>query len=220
LTVPDPQQLAELLDEHAPLSRPALCPELCAFSGRSLVALWEAAERLAGHPVPSPFWAYPWPGGIALARVLLDHPEWVRGRRVLDFGAGGGIASLAAARAGANHVVANDMDPWALVTAQLAARRQGLHLTPLLEDLTARPAAIAEFQVVLCGDLAYERAPAPAQRQLLEHARESGALVLVADAGRAYFDTSGMQPIASFRVDVPQDLEGVSQRTTTVYKLL
>ena len=215
--VPSHAALAELLERHADFAPAPLAPEVRVFRARGLVEIWEAAERLASRTVPPPFWAYPWPGGAALARVVLDHPEWIAGRRVLDLGTGGGISALAAARAGAALVVANDLDPWALDTARLAADRQGLELTPLLEDLTDRPETVEEYDVVLCGDLAYERRVAPRIRRLLTRAREAGATVLAADAGRAYFDTTGMRFIAEYTLDVPVDLEGVAQRTARVY---
>ncbi len=217
--MPSHAALAELLERHAEFRPAPLSPEVRAFHAHGLVEVWEAAERLAGRPMPPPFWAYPWPGGAALARVVLDHPDWVAGRRVLDLGAGGGVASLAAARAGAAEVVANDQDPWALATARLAADRQSLELTPLLADLTAEPATVEAFDVVLCGDLAYERRVAPRIRRLNERARDAGARVLVADAGRAYFDATGMRCIAEHTMAVPVDLEGVDERVARVYEL-
>src|SRR5690606_6314909 len=172
--------------------------------------------------LPAPFWAYPWPGGAALARVELDAPERVRGLRVLDLGTGGGLAALAAARAGAAEVVANDIDPWALATARLAAARQRLALTTLQADLTAQDATGREleaYDVVLCADLYYERRTAPRLRALLERARRAGAEVLVADAGRTYFDPAGLVLLAEYDVAVPADLEGVDRRVARVYRL-
>lgn len=219
MAVPSHAALESLLDRHAAFGPAPLSPEIRVFHARGLVEVWEAAERLAGRPVPPPFWAYPWPGGAALARVVLDHPEWVAGRRVLDLGAGGGVAALAAARAGAAGVVANDRDPWALATTLLAADRQGIRVTPLLADLTAEPEAVEAYDVVLCGDLAYERRVAPRIRRVLERAHGAGAVVLAADAGRAYFDSAGMRLVAEFRVAVPLDLEGVAERTARVYRM-
>lgn len=212
--------LAALLDREAPFGPAPLCPEIRVFQGRGLIGVWEAAERLAGRPLPAPFWAYPWPAGAALARVVLDAPERVRGLRVLDLGTGGGLAALAAARAGAAEVVANDMDPWALATARLAAARQGLRLTTLEGDLT-EPSGVEleEYDVVLCADLYYERRTAPRLRALLEGARRRGAEVLVADAGRAYFDAAGLTLLAEYDVAVPLDLEGVETRRARVYAL-
>jgi predicted nicotinamide N-methyase len=214
---PPPEgELRALLDAHAPLRPAPLSPEIRIFHAHSLVEVWEAAERAAGEVLPSPFWAYPWPAGAALARVILDRPERVAGRRVLDFGCGGGIASLAAAFAGAAQVCANDVDPWALAVTSLAAAAQGLSVTPLLEDLTARE-TLPACDVVLCADLGYERSVAPAQRALLQRALAAGATVLAADAGRAYFDPAGFSLLAEYDLDVPDDLEGVNRRTARVY---
>jgi predicted nicotinamide N-methyase len=215
---PPDAALRALLDAYAPLSPAPLCHEIRVFHATSLVDVWEAAERVAGHLLPSPFWAYPWPAGAALARVLLDNPHLVAGRRVLDFGCGGGIASIAAALAGAAEVIANDLDPWALAVTRLAAEAQDLHVTPLHADLTALD-DLPSCDVVLCGDLGYERSAAPAQRAVLLRARAAGARVLAADAGRAYFDADGFTEFASYDLEVPDDLEGVARRGARVYVL-
>lgn len=167
----------------------------------------------------APFWAYPWAGGCALARVLLDQPHLVREKHVLDFGAGGGVAALAAARAGAARVVANDIDAWALLVADVAASAQALSIETLHEDICATPALVDDFDVVLCSDLAYERREAPRQRRVLNRAAGNGALVLVSDAGRTYFSAEGMTVLAEYGVDVPQDLEGTDQRVARVYRM-
>ncbi|HEX6134335.1 MAG TPA: methyltransferase domain-containing protein [Longimicrobiales bacterium] len=180
--------------------------------------MWEAAERLARRPLAAPFWAYAWPAGCALARVLLDSPELVRGRAVLDFGAGGGVASLAAAYAGAAVVAANDIDPWALLVTEIAAAAQRLSVTTFGGDVCETPALADDFDVVLCSDLAYERREAPRQRRVLERAAEQHATVLVADAGRTYFDATGMTLLAEYELAVPQDLEGVPSRRARVYR--
>jgi predicted nicotinamide N-methyase len=218
-TVPDRAALERLLASHAPLGPAPLCPEILVHNARSLVDVWEAAERLAGDVLPAPFWAYPWPGGSALARVILDEPTLVRGRSVLDFGAGGGVTALAAARAGASAVVANDIDPWALLVVEITAAAQMLEVATMNEDLCATPALADDFDVLLCSDLAYERSETPRQRAVLRRAVRQRATVLVADAGRAYFDDTGMRQIGSFDVDVPQDLEGVTRRTARVYRM-
>jgi predicted nicotinamide N-methyase len=217
--VPDPDALRRLLEEHAPLTPDLLCPELRVHRARSLVAVWEAAESLVGATLPAPFWAYPWAGGSALARIILDNPDLVAGRDVLDFGAGGGVASLAAAHAGAADVTANDIDPWALLVTRIAADAQHLTVGTLADDLCATPALVDDVEVLLCSDLAYERSVAPRQRSVLERAVRNGATVIVADAGRTYFDPSGMHMLGEYEVSVPADLEGVTQRTARVYTL-
>jgi len=212
-------ELRDLLERHAPLRSAPLCPEIRAYYATSLVEVWEAAERLAGTPLPAPFWAYPWAGGCALARVLLDRPELVAGRCVLDFGAGGGVASFAAARVGAADVVANDIDPWAALVTELGAEAQGLAVRTLVADLCdAGAEAIVGYDVVLCSDLSYERREAPRQRALLDRAVADGAQVLVADAGRTYFDAGGLELMAEYEVEVPQDLEGAGVRRARVWR--
>jgi len=216
---PSNSVLEALLDAHAPFSPAPLCPEISVFQGRSLIEVWEAAEKIAGANLPAPFWAYPWAAGCGLARVLLDDPACVRGARVLEVGAGGGIVSLAAVRAGARDVVANDVDPWALAVLQLAAARQNVCITPLVADLTQNIAAVDAFDVVLCSDMAYERRMTPRYNALLRRARNRGARVLVADAGRTYFDASGMKQLAEFELAVPKDLEGVDVRIAKVFAM-
>lgn len=239
---PAPDAFAAFLDRYTDFGPAPLVPEVRVFQARGVLEVWEAAERLAGRPMPAPFWAFAWAGGLALARVLLDSPARVRGRRVLDIGTGGGVVALAAALAGAREVVANDRDPWALATACLAAERQSLALTPLLADLTAAPfspgsdppdddpegrdaegegsgvSVFDGFDIVVCGDLGYERRGAPRVRSLLDRARSTGLDVLVADAGRAYFDTTGLRLVASYTIPAPPDLEGVSEKVGTVYE--
>jgi predicted nicotinamide N-methyase len=190
------------------------------FHARSLLEVWEAAERLAGDVLPAPFWAFPWPAGAAIARVLLDTRDRVRGRSVLDIGAGGGVSSLAAARAGARRVLANDIDDWALTTTRLAAAAQGLDIETLLADLTDTPAAVDEFEIVLAGDLAYEQQEAGKQLELLRRAARNGAWVLAGDAGRTWFDPTGMELVAEYCLPVPRDLEGVDERVARVYRVV
>ena len=217
---PPPDHLLErLLDQYAPLAPVPLCPEIKAFQGSSLVHVWEAAEGIAGQNLPAPFWAYPWAAGVALARVVLDHADDFVGQRVLDIGSGGGVAAIAAAHADALRVVANDVDPWALAVTRIAAHRQRLYLELLQEDLTEHPRQVTGYDIVLCSDLAYERRTAPKQRALLERARTDGARVLVADAGRTYFEERGLVQLAEYRLEVPQDLEGVTSRVARVYEL-
>lgn len=212
-------ELERLLAAHAPLAAAPLCPEIRAHQAHSLIDIWDAAERVAGEPLAAPFWAYAWPGGCALARVLLDQPDLVRGQRVLDFGAGGGVTALAAAHAGAAAVTANDIDPWALLVVDIAARAQGLRVATFAEDLCDAPGLVDDYDVLLCSDLAYEKSETPRQRRVLERAVANGAAVFVADAGRTYFDSSGMTLLAMYEMEVPLDLEGVSRREARVYRL-
>lgn len=220
IPAPSDAILAELLDEHAPFRPAPLSPEISVFQGRSLVEVWEAAEKIAGENLPAPFWAYPWAAGCGLARVVLDRPELVRGKRVLDLGAGGGVVSIAAAMSGATAVTSNDVDPWALAVTRLAAERQNLSLQLLLEDLTERVSAVDTFDVVLCSDMAYEKRMAPRYQAILQRARNRRASVFVADAGRKYFRADGLRQMEEYTLKVPKDLEGVEVRVARVFEML
>jgi predicted nicotinamide N-methyase len=210
--------LEDLLDLHAPLAPVPLCPEIRAFAARSLVEIWEEAEKRAGRTLPPPFWAFPWPAGIALARVVLDRPEIVRGRTVIDVGCGGGVSSLACAKAGAR-VLAVDTDAIALEITMLAAARQGLAVEPLLADVLRAPEILDPADVVLSGDLAYDRAAAPLERAAFLRAAARGATVLLADAERTWFDAAGLEQLAEYTLPVVFDLEGVERRSARVYRL-
>jgi predicted nicotinamide N-methyase len=215
---PPADQLIRLLNRYAPFQPVPLCPEIRAFTAVSLVGIWEAAEALAGTVLQAPFWAWPWAAGIALARTILDSPDIVRGRTVLDFGAGGGVSSLACAIAGADRVVANDVDSWAIAVARLAAERQGLSIETMQADLAREPERVLGFDIVLCGDLAYDRSKASAEQNALEGALRAGARVFAADAGRTYFDPGSARLIATYEIPVPVDLEGAPTRITRVYE--
>lgn len=219
MNLPTRDVLEDLLSRYAPFQPAPLSPEISVFQGKSLVEVWEAAEKIAGENLPAPFWAYPWAAGCGLARVILDHPEYVAHKKVLDLGAGGGIVSIAAKKSGAREVVANDVDPWAMAVMRLAAEKQDIELTCLLADLTEKIASVDGFDVVLCSDMAYEKRMAPRYDALLKRARNRNARVLVADAGRTYFNPSGMTLLAEYHLKVPRDLEGVPERTARVYEM-
>ena len=214
---PDTADLEALLDAYAPLSPVPSCPSIRAFSANSLVVIWQAAERVAGRVLPSPFWAFPWPAGIALARAMFDDPAIVRGRTVLDAGAGGGVSCFAAAVCGAARVIACDTDPWALAVTRLGASRQQLAVDVIEADITTDGGVLDGIDVVLCGDLAYDRGTAAGERAAIERAVERGAVALIADAGRTYFDASGLEPVAEYTIDVVADLEGCDRKIARVY---
>lgn len=138
---------------------------------------------------------------------------------MLDFGSGGGVTALAAAHAGAAAVTANDIDPWALCVVDIAAHAQNLAVGTSGDDICGTPALVDDFDVVLCGDLSYERRETPRQRAVLVRALGNQATVLVADAGRKYFDDSGMVMLGEYEIEVPVDLEGVSVRVARVFAM-
>lgn len=167
---------------------------------------------------PPPFWAFAWAGGQALARHLLDDPDLVAGRSVLDLATGSGLVALAAARAGASTVIANDIDPLSLAATQVNADANGVRVITVEKDLLD-PGTEHEAGVVLAGDVFYSRDMAARVLPFLRRAADRGALVLVGDPGRAYLPTGGMIRRAAYDVPVSAALETVDVRRTTVWQV-
>jgi predicted nicotinamide N-methyase len=197
--------------------RAPLVPELLLHLASEVTPLWQATEAwLEKANVAPPYWAFAWPGGQALARRVLGDPRLVRGRRVLDFAAGCGIAALACARAGAARVEAAEVDPLAVAAIGLNARLNALAVEACLGDLVGEA---GRWDLILCGDVCYE---APMTRHVLPWLRQlaSVAEVWVADPGRAYLPAEGLAPLARYDVPTSLDLEDRTLRPTTVYRLL
>ncbi|QFZ20061.1 class I SAM-dependent methyltransferase [Saccharothrix syringae] len=184
-----------------------LTPELLVHTADDVTALWERT----GTPEP-PFWAFPWAGGQALARHLLDHPHLVAGRRVLDLACGSGLVALAAARAGA-HVTANDIDPLATTATALNAAANHLTVHTTTGDLLD---TTPDTDVLLAGDVFYDRDMATRFTTFLLHAHHRGTLVLVGDPQRSFAPRDWTR-LATHPVPVPHDLEGVTTKNTTVW---
>jgi predicted nicotinamide N-methyase len=198
-----------------------LVPEVRLHLATAVTPLWQATEAtLARDNLPPPYWAFAWPGGQALARYVLDHPETVRGRRVLDFAAGCGIGALAAARAGAASVTAAEIDRVAAAAMALNAALNRTLITLVGNDLTGSvDEAAARWDVVLAGDVFYEKPMADRVEPWLRGLVRRGVRVLVADPGRAYVPKAGLAEIGRYTVPTSRDLEDRESRETVVYAL-
>jgi predicted nicotinamide N-methyase len=201
----------------APAAVP-LVPELTTYQATELTPLWRATSEALGGYDPSPFWAFPWAGGQALARHLLDHPELVRGRRVLDFGTGSGLVGLAAARAGAAQVVATDVSPFCEAVVPLNAALNDLELTFQLEDRLGGPPD--GLEVVLAGDIFYEQPLAARAMAWFRSLAEAGVQVLAGDPGRAYSPPTGLRALAHYDVPVSREIEDRDLVRTAVAAVL
>ncbi len=205
----------QFIREQARLSAPPLLPEINLYLAHEVVPLWRATEEeLETMGVPPPYWAFAWAGGQALARYVLDHPEIVAGKRVLDFGSGSGLVALAAARAGAAHVTASDIDPFAQAAIALNAEANRLSVSISGEDLTTRPPA---FDVILAGDLCYER---PLAERLMAWLKQARGPVFLGDPGRSYFPKEGLERLSLYNVQTSRELEDREIRSTGVWRLL
>jgi predicted nicotinamide N-methyase len=203
---------------HTGLAPVPLVPEVRTYQADDAITLWEITEELHGGPgLAPPFWAFPWAGGQALARYVLDHPDLVAGRSVLDLAAGSGLVALAASLAGARSVVANEIDPYAIAAIRLNAAANAREIQPYQGNLLVETATDAE--VVLAGDVFYNRDMATAMLRFLRAARDRGAVVLAGDPGRAYVPADDLVRVASFDVPVIRDLEDVDVKETIVWRL-
>ena len=207
---------ASFLRAHTTLGSAPLVPEITLYLAGELTPLWHATEEwLATQNMAPPFWAFAWPGGQALARFILDHPGRVAGQRVLDFGAGGGIAAIACALAGAASVEAAEIDPLARAAIALNAAANSATVVLPEADIVG---SYCRWDIILCGDVCYE---APMTGHILPWLRRMGrhAEVWIADPGRAYLPRDGLNAFASFVVPTTLELEDRTERLVTLYQL-
>lgn len=200
------------------LERPPVVPELVLHLAADIVEPWESLEKeLDAGELPPPFWAFAWLGGQAVARYLLDHRDEVAGRRVLDLATGSGLCALAARLAGARDVLAADIDPFVEAAVDLNAQANGLAVDVVIDDLLQRPPPDAD--VVLAGDVFYEKDMATAFTGWLHAAAAGGARVLVGDPGRHYVPQWGLTELASYEIPTTRELEGVEVKRVKLFAL-
>jgi predicted nicotinamide N-methyase len=209
---------ADFIRNQTAIGTPPLLPEIKLHLAGEVTPLWQATEaELARTQLPPPYWAFAWAGGQALARFVLDHPETVAGRDVLDFGAGSGLVAIAAAKAGARRVTAAEIDIFAAAAIGLNAAVNGVAVSIESDDLIGR--AAAPWSVILVGDMCYERPLAERLIAWLQGLAQQGAKILLGDPGRAYLPRQGLTPLARFQVPTPLDLEDRTTREGVVWRL-
>lgn len=183
-----------------------------------LTPIWEATEKdLAEANVAPPFWAFPWAGGQALARYVLDNPEMVRGKLVLDIACGSGLAGIAAALAGAAAVVANDIDPMCEAAVALNAELNSVSISYSGGDLLHGDPP--DYDVILAADVFYEQTPARLFRTMLERAHARGSNILAGDPGRTYFPRDAFRQVAEYAVETTTEIENNPIKTARVWTL-
>jgi len=178
--------------------------------------LWlKTEEDLEEIGLPPPFWAFAWAGGQGLARYILDHPDEVRGKRVLDFASGSGLVAIAAKIAGASEVIAADIDPWAGTAVRLNAGENGAEIAFTGDNLIGMPISADVF---LAGDVFYDRDFASALTEWFAQLAAGGMRVLVGDPGRSYCPTERLEALATYQVPVTRALEDSEVKKTTVWR--
>jgi predicted nicotinamide N-methyase len=198
------------------LLQPPLIPELRLQLADEAVPIWrKTEEELGAIGLPPPFWAFAWAGGQAIARYILDNRDIVRGRRVLDFASGSGIVAIAAAMAGAAQVEASDIDPFAVAAIEVNAEANGVPISARCEDLVG---AEEDWDVVLAGDVSYEREMAAAVTNWLSHLTARGATILIGDPRRTYLAHDRLESVIEYRVPVTRELEDSEIKRTGVFQ--
>lgn len=193
-------------------------PEVLLHLADDAIVLRARLEAQASRQLPQPFWADAWVGGCAVARYVLDHPEVVAGRRVLDIASGSGVVAIAAAIAGAASVTANDIDPYAVAAIALNARANAVPVEVLEGDLLAT-GATCDAEVVLAGDVFYNRDMAERMLGFLRRAAASGADVLVGDPGRAHLPGHCLATVAGYQVAATGAFEDAQLTQVRVLRL-
>jgi predicted nicotinamide N-methyase len=199
------------------LISPPLVPEITLHLAHEALPLWEKTEEaLAEEGVPPPYWAFAWAGGQALARYVLDNPEVVAGRRVIDFASGSGLVAIAALKAGARTVLAAETDRLACAAIETNAAENGVTLEVTSENLIGKDRG---WDIALAGDVFYEKPLADPLLPWLEALARRGAAVLVGDPGRSYFPKDRFEELARYEVPVTRALEDSEIKKTGVWRL-
>jgi predicted nicotinamide N-methyase len=210
------QDAEDFILANTSLIAPPHVPELRLHLADEAHDLWQKTEEeLEQIGLPPPFWALAWAGGQGLARYILDHPAIVKGRRVLDFASGSGLVGIAAAKAGATSVLASDIDPFCAVAIRLNAKANAEELEYTEVDCIDTDNG---WDVVLAGDVFYDRSFADRLIPWFERLSARGAQVLVGDPGRSYLPKDKLIPLAVYAVPVTRALEDAEVKRTTVWR--
>ena len=211
-----PKSAKKFILDNTALMAPPHVPEVLLHLADEAHDLWQRTEdELAAIGLPPPFWAFAWAGGQGLARYVLDHPEVVRGKSVLDFASGSGLVAIAAMKAGAANVVAADIDPFCETAIALNLEANGVAAEFRGDDCVG---AGDGWDVVLAGDVFYDKAFADRLMPWFAALRARGADILVGDPGRAYLPKTGLQSLAVYEVPVTRVLEDAEVKRTTVWR--
>jgi predicted nicotinamide N-methyase len=197
-----------------------LVPEIMLHVADEAVPIWSMTEEeLGASGLPPPFWAFAWAGGQALARYVLDHPADVADKSVLDLASGSGLVGIAAMKAGAREVLAADIDGFAQAAIPLNAEVNKVTLSVTQENLFPANARDDAWDVILAGDIFYERDTAEAAFAFLSRHAAHGATILIGDPGRTYLPKDRLTRLADYRVPVTRELEDSEIKNTAVWTL-
>lgn len=206
------------IQEHLALQPVPTLEHIRLHTASSASGLRHLPRSAAKNRQPPPYWAWQWAGGMVLARYLLDHPQVVAGRRVLDLGAGSGLVAIAAAKAGARSVIAADIDPIAAAAIALNAEANSVAVSIATGDPTENPPP--EVDVIMVGDLFYERGLARRVTAFLDRCLDAGIAVLIGDPGRAHLPRARLRIVAEYAVPDFGDAKGAALKPSAVFALI
>jgi predicted nicotinamide N-methyase len=213
-----PEERRAFIRSQTTLVSPPLTPEIRLYLATEITPIWQATEAtLEASNLPPPYWAFAWPGGQALTRFLMDRRQWIQGKRVLDFAAGSGLSAIGAALAGAARTIANEIDDFAAEAIALNAEINRAPVEVLRHDLIGRHEG---WDVVLAGDVCYEKPMADRVIPWLRDLAGGGVTVLIGDPGRAYLPAHGLVEVARYDVPTTKELEDRELRQTRVLRLM
>jgi len=216
LNRPSPAEAERFILANTTLGAPPHVPEIRLHLADEAHELWEKTEEeLAEIGLPPPFWAFAWAGGQGLARYVLDYPQTVSGKRVLDFATGSGLVAIAAAKAGARSVTAADIDPFCAAAVRLNMAANGVAVAFDGNDLVGHA---IDADVLLAGDVFYDRAFADRLIPWFTELAHGGTTILVGDPGRSYLPREGLTKVAEYQVQVTRALEDAEVKRTVVWR--
>jgi predicted nicotinamide N-methyase len=191
-------------------------PEISLYVADEITPIWKMTEHARGAMgISPPFWAFAWAGGQALARYILDHPGTVAGKTVLDFASGSGLVAIAAMKAGAARAMACDIDPMCKAAIAVNAEANGVTVSSSIANMLEQPPPAVD--VILAGDICYEKTFTTRAVAWLEAAHAAGVNVLIGDPGRTYFPKSGLVHLAQYEVRTTRELEDFEIKSTGVW---
>jgi len=209
---------ADFIRQNTNVMSPPLVPEIRLHLAHEAVPLWQKTEEELGEMgLAPPFWAFAWAGGQALARYVIDHSDRVENLRVVDLATGSGLVAIAAVQAGSASIIATDIDEFATTVAEMNAELNQVSLDIKLEDVLHRQPPSAD--VILVGDLFYEKTLAARCLTWLRQAQGQGAKVFIGDPGRSYLPKEQLEKLAEYNVPVTRDLEDAEIKKTAVWQL-
>ena len=193
-------------------------PEISLWLADEITPIWRLTEEELGEMgLPPPFWAFAWAGGQAVARWILDNPDEVAGKSVLDFATGSGLVAIAAMKAGAASAIGSDIDPFCQAAVALNAESNGVAVAFTGEDLLDSPPP--RVDVICAGDVCYEKPMTERVLAWLAEAKANGTRVLIGDPHRTYFPKEGLEVLAEYRVPTTRELEDFEIKRSSVWAM-